>query len=91
MFELKLSPQFKNFLESVEKRPGCKELVLEELLCSPLSRVRNGFISILLILILQISSFIQDLQELKAYTHSNHVDYNMLSDALLELEAIQKV
>ena len=40
---------------------------------------------------LQISSCIQDLQELKAHTPTEHVDYNILHDVITELEIIQKV
>ena len=33
----------------------------------------------------------QDLQELKAHTPTEHVDYNILHDVITELEIIQKV
>ena len=33
----------------------------------------------------------QDLQELRAYTPPEHVDYNVLQEVISELEIIQKV
>ncbi len=40
---------------------------------------------------LQISSYIQSLQNLRAHTHTDHVDYKPLHDVIAELEIILKV
>ena len=41
--------------------------------------------------ITQILGYITDLQELKAYTPAEHVDYTSICDSISELEMIQKV
>ena len=43
------------------------------------------------IIFLQITCYIQDIQELKAHTPMEHVDYVALSEMATELEVIHKV
>jgi len=75
MLSLRSDTSFKSFLDCVQSRPSSKGMLLEELLATPLKRT---------------SSCMQDLQELRAYTPPEHVDYNVLQEVISELEIIQK-
>ena len=44
-----------------------------------------------ILIFLQITCYIQDIQELKAHTPMEHVDYVALSEMATELEVIHKV
>lgn len=69
-------PAFKSFMETIQGRPGTGGVSLDSLLVAPLKR---------------ISSYIQDLHELKAHTPTEHVDYDTITDTITELEFIHKV
>ncbi len=73
---LTTTPAFKSFMETIQSRPGAGGVSLDSLLVAPLKR---------------ISSYIQDLQELKAHTPTEHVDYVTITEIITELEFIQKV
>lgn len=50
LFELKLHRQsFKTFLETLEKKPVCKNMSLEELLTTPLNRVSLRSIRVIIL------------------------------------------
>ena len=68
--------QFNDVVHCLEARPSSKRMTLEALLNAPLKR---------------ISGYIADLQDLSAHTVMDHVDYVPISDAIAELEGIQKV
>lgn len=74
LFGLKSEPRFKAFVENMQSKAN-KRMVMEELLVAPLKR---------------ISLYIQDLQELRALTPTEHVDYPILDNTISELEIIQK-
>ena len=76
LLALTTKPAFKSFLETIQGRPGPAGVSLDSLLVAPLKR---------------ISSYIQDLQELKAHTPTEHVDYVPITETITELEFIQKV
>ncbi len=76
LLALTTKPAFKSFLETIQGRPGPAGVSLDSLLVTPLKR---------------ISSYIQDLQELKAHTPTEHVDYVTITETITELEFIQKV
>ena len=76
LLALMTTPAFKQFLDSVQSRPAFGGIALDSLLVAPLKR---------------ISSYIQDLQELRAHTPTEHVDYAILTETVTELEIIQKV
>lgn len=66
---------FKPFLDSIQTKKTTQGLSLEGLLTAPLKK---------------ITSYIEDLKELKAHTPSEHVDYVSLQETINELEIIQK-
>ncbi len=68
--------QFKDIVHCLEARPSSKRMSFDALLSAPLKR---------------ISSYIVDLQDLCAHTVMDHVDYVPITNAISELEGIQKV
>jgi len=76
LLSLTTTPAFKSFLDTIQSRPLLSGSSLDALLIAPLKR---------------ISTYIQDLQELKAHTPTEHVDYQVMADTITELESIQKV
>ncbi|KAL5481996.1 hypothetical protein EMCRGX_G022274 [Ephydatia muelleri] len=66
---------FKPFLDSIQLKKSTQGLSLEELLTAPLKK---------------ITSYLEDLKELKAHTPLEHVDYIYLQETIDELEITQK-
>jgi hypothetical protein len=75
LLDLKSQQNFKDLIKKIENRHICDGHQLEELLNCPLNRIYR---------------YMEDLQELKAHTPLDHVDYTAMCDVLNELEMIQK-
>ena len=76
LLSLLTKPNFKSFLEQIQRHPACNNMNLESVLAAPLKRME---------------AYIHDLQELRSHTPIEHIDYNILQETISELEIIQKV